>query len=104
LVWISSVFRQILNSLEGGLQEHFTSEQPFPQKAITELMKALAQTLGDFTKLEGLLQKFMDYEKGGTFATLQKTWRHVFADKDIAKNSPFFAGEQRGSHHDYVVD
>ena len=75
---------QILDSLEGGLKEHFRSEQPFPQKAITELMKVLAQTLGDFTKLESLLQKFMDYEKGGTIAMLQKTWRHVFADKDIA--------------------
>jgi hypothetical protein len=27
----------------------------------------------------------MEYEKGGTFAMLQKTWRLVFADKDIAK-------------------
>jgi hypothetical protein len=27
----------------------------------------------------------MDYEKGGAFARLQKTWRSVFADKDIAK-------------------
>jgi hypothetical protein len=27
----------------------------------------------------------MDFEKGGTMAKLQKTWRLIFADKDIAK-------------------
>jgi len=76
---------QILNSLEGSLQEHFKSKQPFPQKAIPELVKVLEKTLGDFTQLQYLLQKFMQYEMGGTFATLQKTWRLFFADKDIAK-------------------
>jgi hypothetical protein len=76
---------QILNSLLGSLNEHFKSQQPFPQKAIPELTKVLTQTLDDFAQLQSLLQKFMEYEKGGTFAMLQKTWRLVFADKDIAK-------------------
>ena len=34
--------------------------------------------------LENLLQKFMDFESGGTFAKLQKKWRLLFAVKDIA--------------------
>jgi len=76
---------QILNSLQESLNEHFKSQQPFPQKAIPELTKILSQTLGDFAQLQSLLHKFMEYEKGGTFAMLQKTWRLVFADKDIAK-------------------
>ena len=75
---------QILNSLEESLKEHFRSNQPFPQQAIPELTRILVKTLDDFSHLEALLQKFMDFERGGTFAMLQKTWRLVFADKDIA--------------------
>jgi hypothetical protein len=45
----------------------------------------LAKTADDFTALQALLQKFIDYEHGGTYARLQKTWRLVFADKDISK-------------------
>jgi hypothetical protein len=76
---------QILNALLGSLNEHFKSEQQFPQEAISELSKVLTQTLDDFAQLQNLLHKFIEYEKGGTFAKLQKTWRLVFADKDIAK-------------------
>lgn len=75
----------ILNSLEGSLKEHFKTNQPFPHEAIPELIKVLKKTLDDFTQLKALLQKFMDYERGGAVAMLQKTWRMVFADKDIAK-------------------
>jgi len=76
---------QILNSLEDSLQSHFKTQQPFPRQAIPELSRILEKTLEDFKSLQGLLQKFMDYERGGTFARLQKTWRLVFADKEIAK-------------------
>jgi hypothetical protein len=76
---------QILNSLEDSLKEHFKTRQPFPERAIPELTKVLAKTWDDFQHLQNLLQKFMDYEKGGAFARLQKTWRSVFADKDISK-------------------
>ena len=76
---------QILNSLEDSLKEHFKTRQPFPERAIPELTKVLAKTWDDFQHLQNLLQKFMDYEKGGAFARLQKTRRSVFADKDIAK-------------------
>jgi hypothetical protein len=75
----------ILNSLEDSLKEHFKTRQPFPERAIPELTKVLAKSWDDFQHLQNLLQKFMDYEKGGAFARLQKTWRSVFADKDIAK-------------------
>lgn len=75
----------ILNSLEDSLKEHFKTNQPFPHEAIPELIKVLKKTLDDFTQLKALLQKFMDYERGGAVAMLQKTWRMVFADKDIAK-------------------
>jgi hypothetical protein len=76
---------QILNALEERLKEHFKTKQPFPRQAIPELTKVLSKTLEDFENLRSLLLKFMDYEKGGPFARLQKTWRLVFADKDIAK-------------------
>lgn len=76
---------KILNSLQTSLQEHFSSGQSFPQQAIPELSKILDQTLHDFTQLQYLLEKFMEYEKGGTFAMLQKTWTQFFADKDISK-------------------
>lgn len=75
---------KILNSLQTSLQQHFRSGQPFPQQAIPELTKILDQTLHDFTQLQYLLEKFLQYEQGGAFATLQKTWRLFFADKDIS--------------------
>jgi hypothetical protein len=76
---------KILNALEESLKEHFKTNQPFPDRALPELMRIINQTLRDFAQLQALLQKFMDYEKGGTFSKLQKTWRMFFADKDIAK-------------------
>jgi hypothetical protein len=76
---------QILNALSSSLSSHFQTQQPFPQQAIPELTRVLAKTTEDFRHLQALLQKFMDYENGGTFARLQKTWRIMFADKDIAK-------------------
>jgi hypothetical protein len=76
---------QILSSLAESLDEHFRTSQPFPEQAIPELSKIITKTTDDFTQLQSLLQKFMDYEKGGALARLQKTWRLVFADKDIAK-------------------
>lgn len=76
---------KILNALEESLKEHFRTGQTFPDRAIPELMRIINKTLQDFGQLQALLQKFMDYEKGGTFARLQKTWRMIFADKDIAK-------------------
>jgi hypothetical protein len=76
---------QILSSLAESLNEHFMTRQPFPEQAIPELSKIITKTTDDFTQLQALLQKFMDFEKGGALARLQKTWRLVFADKDIAK-------------------
>jgi hypothetical protein len=76
---------KILNALEESLKEHFRTYQPFPERAIPELMRIINKTIQDFSQLQLLLQKFMDYEKGGTFAQLQKMWRMFFADKDIAK-------------------
>jgi hypothetical protein len=76
---------QILSSVAESLNEHFRTNQPFPDRAIPELTKVITKTTQDFTQLQTLLQKFMDFEKGGTLAKLQKTWRLIFADKDIAK-------------------
>lgn len=77
----------ILNSLEGSLNEHSKSKHPFPAKAIPELTKVLINTVDDFAHLRNLMDKFSEDEKGGAFAMLQKTWRLVFTDKDIAKIS-----------------
>ena len=78
---------KILNALEERLGEHFSTNQPFPEQAISELQKILDKTTRDFVQLQDLLQKFMDYETGGAVAMLQKTWRTLFADKDISKVS-----------------
>jgi len=87
---------QIVSALRGSLQEHFQNNQPFPERAIPELTRILTKTSEDFTQLQKLLQKFMDYENGGTFAKLQKTWRLIFADKEIAKVSQSLQ-ENRGA-------
>jgi hypothetical protein len=71
---------RILNTLESHL-----NSSPLPAAAIPELVKVLDQTLADFTQLKYLLEKFMKYEEGGTFAMLQKTWRMFVADKDITR-------------------
>jgi hypothetical protein len=76
---------KIVGSLRGSLEEHFETNQPFPERAVPELMKLLTETADDFVKLQGLLKKFMDFEKGGVTGAMQKTWRRVFADKDVAK-------------------
>jgi hypothetical protein len=89
---------QILNSLQKSLTEHFNTGLPFPDPAIPELMRVVNNTSADFGELERLLNKFMEYEKGGVVAQLQKTWRHYFADRDIAKVQKSLR-EQRGSLH-----
>jgi hypothetical protein len=76
---------KILNALEESLNEHFSTSQPFPEQAIPELQRILDSTIQDFDSLQSLLEKFMEYEKGGVTAKLQKTWRLFFADKDISK-------------------
>lgn len=76
---------KILNSLEESLNKNFSTNQPFPEQAIPELQKILDRTTSDFVSLQSLLEKFMEYEKGGVTAKLQKIWRMFFADKDIAK-------------------
>lgn len=76
---------QIVSALKSSLEEHFESKQPFPDRAVPELNRIVTKTGDDFENLERLLKKFMDFEKGGAVAKLQKTWRMLFADKDIAK-------------------
>ncbi len=76
---------RILTSIDVGLGEFLKTSQQFPPGMIEELVKKFEQTIDDFTILESLLQKFIDYEKGGAVAMLQKTWCMVFSDKDIAK-------------------
>jgi hypothetical protein len=87
---------KIVSALRASLQEHFESNQLFPERAIPELTRVLTKTSEDFTLLQKLLQKFTDYENGGTFAKLQKTWRLFFADKEIAKVSQSLK-ENRGA-------
>jgi hypothetical protein len=76
---------KIIGSLRDSLEEHFQTNQPFPERAISELMKVLSRTAEDYEKLQSLLAKFVDYEKGGVKGKMQKTWKMLFADKDVAK-------------------
>jgi hypothetical protein len=73
---------QILNTLEQSLSQ---SAEPFPTPAIPELIKLITKTHEDFVQLKALLERFLNYERGGLYAKMQKTWRMVFADKEIGK-------------------
>jgi len=77
---------RIMASIEAGLGGFLKSNGgQFPPDVLVELDRKFRQTVEDFLVLNQLLQKFLDYEKGGAVARVQKTWRMVFADKDIAK-------------------
>jgi hypothetical protein len=76
---------KILNALQLSLEEHFRTNQPFPEKAVPELDTVLRRTEKDFGELEGLLAKFSKYEAGGIAGRVMKTWRMVFADKDVVR-------------------
>src|ERR1700760_2701490 len=76
---------EIVNSPKFSLRQHFEPNQPFPERLLPGLTRILKKAYEDFGNLDQLLKKFMEYEKGGAFAKLQKTWRLFFADKDIAK-------------------
>lgn len=77
---------RIMTAIEASLAEFIkSSQQQFPPDVLAELDRKFRQTVEDFLVLDQLLQKFLDYEKGGAAAMVQKTWRRVFADKDIAK-------------------
>jgi hypothetical protein len=66
---------RILNALKLSLEQHFQTNQPFPEKAIPELDRVLQRTRADFGELEVLLGKFVKYEKGGLSGKVMKTWR-----------------------------
>lgn len=76
---------KITEALKESLETHIQTNQPFPERAVPEIMRIIATTSADFKKLDMLLQKFIDYEAGGAVGKLQKTWRMFFADKDVAK-------------------
>jgi hypothetical protein len=76
---------RILSALEQSLQTHFQTGQTVPERAVPELEKVMGRTDEDFKELEGLLGKFVSYEEGGIKGRLMKTWRMVFADRDVGK-------------------
>ncbi len=76
---------KILGALRLSLEEHARARQAFPDKAVPELEAVLRRTEKDFGELEGLLGKFMKYEEGGIAGRLNKTWRMLFADKDVMR-------------------
>lgn len=76
---------RILWSIEAGLTEASRRHSHFPDDMVQELDKKFRQTNDDFIVLNQTLLKFLDYEKKGGFGKLQKGWRMMFADTDIAK-------------------
>lgn len=76
---------RILWSIEAGLTEASRRHSHFPEDMVQELDKKFRQTNDDFIVLNQTLLKFLDYEKKGSFGKLQKGWRMMFADTDIAK-------------------
>ncbi|EOO03340.1 putative ankyrin repeat domain containing protein [Phaeoacremonium minimum UCRPA7] len=76
---------RILWSIEAGLTEASRTHNQFPSDMVQELDKKFRQTNDDFIVLNQMLVKYLEYEKKGGFARLQKGWRMMFADTNIHK-------------------
>ncbi|KAJ9144160.1 Ankyrin [Pleurostoma richardsiae] len=76
---------RILWSIEAGLTETNRTANQFPVDMINELDKKFRQTNDDFTVLNQMLTRYLEYERKGALGKLQKGWRAMFADDGIAK-------------------
>ena len=74
---------RVLWSIEAGLEECARTHQRFPTDMVKELDTRFRQTIIDFQSLDGMLFKFLEYEKKGAVGKIQKGWRMMFADKEI---------------------
>lgn len=76
---------RVLYSTEAGLREAARTKSQLPVDMVSELDKKFRQANDDFLVLNQMLLKFLEYDRKGTFGKLQKGFRMMFADTDIAK-------------------
>lgn len=76
---------RILWSIEAGLTEAARTHTAFPADMTKELDKKFRQTNDDFTVLNQMLGKYLEYEKKGRLGKFQRGWHNMFADDDIHK-------------------
>ncbi|RBQ97205.1 hypothetical protein VDGD_05392 [Verticillium dahliae] len=72
-------------SIEAGLAEASRTNQEFPSDMVQELDSKFRQTNHDFQVLDHMMFEFLEYEKKGGLGKIQRSWRMMFADKEISK-------------------
>ncbi|RMZ76314.1 hypothetical protein DV738_g4992, partial [Chaetothyriales sp. CBS 135597] len=76
---------RILWSIEVGLIEAERTQTQFSQEMGLELDKNFRQAYADFTVLDQLLTKFLEYEKKGRLGRFQRGWHNMFSDDEIRR-------------------
>ncbi|RMD40775.1 hypothetical protein DV735_g4377, partial [Chaetothyriales sp. CBS 134920] len=76
---------RILWSIEVGLVEAERTQTQFSQEMGLELDKKFRQTYADFTVLDQLLTRFLEYEKKGRLGRFQRGWHNMFSDDEIRR-------------------
>lgn len=76
---------QILFAIEAGLGEGVRTATPLPLDMISELDKKFRVAQADFTVLEQMLTKFLDFERKGTMGRMRRGWGKIFGGNDIEK-------------------
>ena len=89
---------RILWSIEAGLIDLSRKQDShrFPTDMEKELDKKFRALNTDFQSLGHLLFRYLEYEKNGAFGKLQKSWRMMFADKDISRMRDSLAKSREG--------
>ncbi|CAK7239137.1 MAG: hypothetical protein STHCBS139747_000562 [Sporothrix thermara] len=76
---------RILFSIEAGLDDCSRSGRRFPPDMVAELERKFKTTYADFQELDRMIHKFLEYESKGTMGKIQKGFRRMFPDHDIAR-------------------
>ncbi|KIW00088.1 uncharacterized protein PV09_08274 [Verruconis gallopava] len=76
---------RILWSIEAGLSEAAQKKQRFPNDMVSELEAKFRKTIDDFSVLNQMILKFLEYENKGALGKFQKGWRLMFSGTDIDK-------------------
>ncbi|EPE06226.1 ankyrin repeat domain containing protein [Ophiostoma piceae UAMH 11346] len=76
---------RILFSIEAGLDDCSKTGRRFPPDMVVELERKFKTTYVDFQELDRMIHKFLEYENKGTVGRIQKGFRRMFPDHDIAR-------------------
>ncbi|KFA60774.1 hypothetical protein S40285_06316 [Stachybotrys chlorohalonatus IBT 40285] len=76
---------QILFTIEAGLEEGERTSQAFPAEIVAELDKKFRIAQADFTSLEHMINKSLDYERKGTMGRMRRGWGKMFGEGDYDK-------------------